>query len=164
MTPTKHEECLNFVSEILSVLKSTHQYQEVLHLIVDRIVRMYRCQTCAVIVVDPATEYLNIALGHGLSHTFAKAFRRKLATGAIGRLLWTGTPILISDSSASPEAEDVKLEHPFASAVCLQVSANHRSLGYLHVDSVVTNAFDAEASHRIRMSKFALVRMGMSIA
>jgi diguanylate cyclase (GGDEF)-like protein len=144
----KHEECLGFVSEILHVLKSTHQHEKVLHLIVDRIVRMYHCQTCAVVLVDPATEYLNIALAHGLSHTFAKAFRRKLATGAIGRLLWTGSPILISDSTTFAEqTEEVKLEQPFASAVCVQISANHRSLGYLHVDSLQRDAFTVDDVH-----------------
>jgi two-component system, cell cycle response regulator len=141
MLTTKHEECLSFVSEILGVLKSTHQYEQVLHLIVDRLVRMYHCQTCAIILVDPSTEYLNIALGYGLSHTFSKAFRRKLATGAIGRLLWTGKPILVQNSDVDSElSEDVRLEHPFGSAVCVQISANHQSLGYLHVDSVMKEA------------------------
>jgi diguanylate cyclase (GGDEF)-like protein len=145
MATDKHEECLSFVSQILTVLKSTHQYEEVLHLIVDRIVRMYHCQTCAVITVDQTTEYLQVALSHGLSHTFSKAFRRTMATGAIGRLLWTGTPISIRDSSLeSPLADEVKLENPFASAVCVAVVANHRSLGYLYVDSTSPNAFSAD--------------------
>jgi diguanylate cyclase (GGDEF)-like protein len=145
MSTAKHEDCLNFIAEILGVLKSTHQYEKVLHLIVDRVVRTYRCQTCAVVVVDPATEYLNIALDHGLSHTFAKAFRRKLATGAIGRLLWTGAPILVQDSATEPVlADEVKLENPFGSVACLQISADHRSLGYLYVDSAQKGSFDSE--------------------
>lgn len=137
MISARHEECLGFISEILGVLKSTHQHEQVLHLIVDRIVRMYHCQTCAVVLVDPATEYLNIALAHGLSLTFEKAFRRKLATGAVGRLLWTGRPILIQNSAADPFlSEEVQLEHPFGSALCIPITANHRSLGYLHVDTI----------------------------
>ncbi|HTY37324.1 MAG TPA: sensor domain-containing diguanylate cyclase [Bacteroidota bacterium] len=142
MVTTKHEECLGFVAEILSVLKSTHQHEKVLHLIVDRLVRMYHCQTCAIILVDPSTEYLNVALAHGLSHTFSKEFRRTLATGAIGQLLWTGKPIVVQNSAAEPAlARDVQLEHPYGSAVCVQISANHRSLGYLHVDSAMNEAF-----------------------
>jgi diguanylate cyclase (GGDEF)-like protein len=145
MTSLKSEECLNFVSEILGLLKSTNQHEEVLHLIVDRIVRMYRCQSCAVVVVDQETEYLNIALGYGLSHTISKAFRRKLATGAIGKLLWTGAPILIVDSEADPQqAEEVKLENPFGSALCVQITADHRTIGYLHVDAKGKHVFTAE--------------------
>ena len=142
MLTTQHEECLGFVSEILSVLKSTHQYEKVLHLIVDRLVRMYHCQTCAIILVDPATEYLNIALDHGLSHTFSKAFRKKLATGAIGKLLWTGKPIVVQNSAIDRDlTEQIQLENPFGSAVCIQISANHRSLGYLYIDSMQKEAF-----------------------
>jgi diguanylate cyclase (GGDEF)-like protein len=157
----KYEECLGFVSEILNVLKSTHQHEKVLHLIVDRVVRMYHCQTCAVVLVDPATEYLNVALAHGLSHTFTKAFRRKLATGAVGRLLWTGSPILIRDSTTFPEqAEEVKLEQPFLSAVCVQISANHRSLGYLHVDSLHKDAFTVDDVHILQsFADFAAVAL-----
>lgn len=145
MTTVKHEECLSFVSEILAVLKSTHQYEKVLHVIVDRIVRMFHCHTCAIVVVDPATEFLHIALGHGLSHTFEKAFRRKLATGAVGRLLWTGSPILIPDSSKDLElADEVMLENSFGSAVCTVIAANHKSMGYLFVDNRLTGAFAPE--------------------
>jgi len=145
MTHFKPDECLNFVSEVLSVLKSTNQYEKVLHLIVDRIGRIYRCQTCAVVVVDPKTEYLNIALSHGLSHTFSKEFRRKVATGATGKLLWTGKPVLIEDSTIDPRlAEDVKLENPFGSAVCIQITADHHTLGYLHVDSTEKHSFAVE--------------------
>jgi diguanylate cyclase (GGDEF)-like protein len=145
MTSVKNEECLSFVSEILAVLKSTHQHEKVLHVIVDRIVRMFHCHTCAIVVVDPLTEFLHIALGHGLSHTFEKAFRRKLATGAIGRLLWTGSPIFITDSSADQEAaNEAMLENPFGSAVCTLIAANHKSLGYLYVDSKLENAFSPQ--------------------
>jgi diguanylate cyclase (GGDEF)-like protein len=145
MTHLKPEECFAFVSEVLSVLKSTNQYEKVLYLIVDRIVRIYKCQTCAVVVVDPKTEYLSIALSHGLSHTFSKEFRRKLATGATGKLLWTGRPVLIEDSTIDPHlSEDVRLENPFGSAVCIQITADHHTLGYLHVDSAERHAFSAE--------------------
>ncbi len=151
MTHLKPEECIAFVSEVLSVLKSTNQYEKVLYLIVDRIVRIYKCQTCAVVVVDPKTEYLNIALSHGLSHTFSKEFRRKVATGAIGKLLWTGKPILIEESTIDPHlAEDVKLENPFGSAVCVQISADHHTLGYLHVDSVEKHSFAADDLHLLQ--------------
>jgi diguanylate cyclase (GGDEF)-like protein len=148
MTHPKPEECLTFVSEVLGVLKSTNQYERVLYLIVDRIVRIYKCQTCAVVVVDPKTDYLSIPLSHGLSHTFSKEFRRKVAMGAIGKLLWTGKSILIEDSAVDPQlAEDVKLENRFGSAVCVQISADHHTLGYLHVDSIEKRCFAAEDFH-----------------
>ena len=47
MSHLKPEECLHFFSEVLSILNSTHEPERVLSLIVDRIVRIYGCQTCA---------------------------------------------------------------------------------------------------------------------
>ena len=80
--PTE-EKCLAALAEVLNVLRSTNQYEKILHVLVDRVVRVYRCQSCAVVLIDPNTEYLNIENSHGLSWTFCKDFRRRLATGPI---------------------------------------------------------------------------------
>lgn len=133
---------LDYLGEILQTAKSSNQYEQTLHLIVDRIVRLYRPQTCAVILIDPTTEYLNVENSIGLSYTFCKEFRRKLAVGLIGEVLWTGKPIVIADRSKEPQrAAELQLEQPFESCVCVQIGVDNRSLGYLHVDSRHPNAF-----------------------
>ena len=144
MTHTKSDECLNFVSEILNLLKSVNQYEKVLSLIVDRVMDVH-CQTCAIILVDPATEYLQVAISHGLSATFENAFRRKLATDIIGKLLWTGQPVVIGQSERQPElAAGVHLEVPFGSCLCVQISADHRTLGYLQAETKESGIFSEE--------------------
>ncbi len=135
MIQLRHEECLNYFSDILKVLSSTNQHEEVFHLVVDRLVRIFKCQTCAIVIVDPSTEYLHIENGYGLSHTFSKEFRRKLATGSIGKLLWSGTPIVIADSAEDPKlTNEVQLEHSFGSCLCIPIIVDHRTLGYLYMD------------------------------
>jgi len=142
MSQLKPEECLNFFSEVLSILNSTHEPERVLSLIVDRIVRIYGCQTCVVIIINPATEYLQVFTNHNLSHRYVKEFRRSLGTGAIAKMLSTGKPILITDVEREPQiAAEVQLEYPFRSAVCLQVSAELRTLGYLYADAREPDAF-----------------------
>ncbi len=144
MIQLKHEDCLNYFSDILKVLAQTNQHEEVFHFVVDRMVRMYHCQTCAIIIVDPSTEYLHVETACGLSHTFTKEFRRKLATGSIGRLLWTGKPVVITDSAADPKLTDeVQLEHAFGSCLCVPIIIDHRTLGYVYVDHKERGAFDA---------------------
>ncbi len=129
-------QCFRYLSEILHTLASTNQHERVLHFVVDRIVRLTQCQTCAIVLIDPKTEYLTIQNWHGLSLTFCNEFRRRIATAIIGNLLWTGRPLVISDSAAEPAtAKEVQLEHPFRSCACVQISLDHRTLGYLHVDS-----------------------------
>lgn len=138
----KDEECLSSISEILSTLKSTNQSEKVLHLIVHRLVKIFKCQTCVVVVVNPDTEYLNVLISYGLSLTFVKAFRRKLTTNALGKLLWTGKPVIIEDSEQHSQlAEEVKHEHPFGSCAVVQIAVDHRTLGYLYVDSKDVNEF-----------------------
>lgn len=142
MSHLKPEDCLNFFSEVLSILKATHEPERIISLIVDRIVRMYGCRTCAVVVIDPATEYLRMFANHNLSHLYVKEFHRALGTGAIARMLSTGQPILITDAEQeSTIAKEVQLEHTFRSAVCLQIVAEHRTLGYLHADAREPNVF-----------------------
>lgn len=148
MSHLKPEDCLNFFSEVLSILKSTHEPERVLSLIVDRIVRFYRCQTCAVIIIDPTTEYLRVSTNHNLSHLYVKNFRRSLGTGAVARMLSTGRPILITDGEQDPQlVSEVQLEYPFRSAVCLQIAAEHRTLGYLFADAREPNAFTEHDLH-----------------
>ncbi|MEK9137883.1 MAG: sensor domain-containing diguanylate cyclase [Bacteroidota bacterium] len=132
---------LTYLAEILDVLRSTNQHEEVLHLIVDRLVRIYKCQACAVVLIDRRTEYLSIENSHGLSWTFCKEFRRRLATGPLGELLWTGKPILITNPD-SPAVEDVRLEHPFGSCIIVQLAIDQRTLGYLYADTREVGVFD----------------------
>ena len=151
MPPSNHDLWCSYLSEIINTLKSTNQHEEVLHLVVDRLVRLSHCQTCAVVLIDPKTEYLCIDNCHGLSLTFCNAFRRRLATASIGELLWTGKPIIISDNVAQPVlAEEVKLENEFASCLCIQIVVDHRTLGYLHLDSREKEFFSSHDIARIQ--------------
>jgi diguanylate cyclase (GGDEF)-like protein len=138
-----NEQCFRFIGELLQSLKSTNQPEKVLSLCVDRLVRMYRCQTCAIVLIDPATEYLHIDNFHGLSLTFCNQFRRRIATAAVGRLLWTGTPVIVRDADKEQDlAAELRLEHPFQSCACTQISVDQQTLGYLYVDSSERNAFE----------------------
>jgi diguanylate cyclase (GGDEF)-like protein len=138
-------QCFQYLSEILHTLAATNQHERILHFVVDRIVRLTKCQTCAVVLIDPKTEYLTIQNWHGLSLTFCNQFRRRIATAAIGNLLWTGNPIVLPDSAEAPEtAKEIQLEHPFRSCVCVQISLDHRTLGYLHVDAAEPGALSLD--------------------
>jgi diguanylate cyclase (GGDEF)-like protein len=142
MAHLKPDECLNFVTEVLGVLRSTNQHEKVCSLVVDRLVRLFACQSCAVVLVDPSTEYLRIAHSEGISHTFVKEYQRRFATGAVGRLLWTGGPILIPDAASQPGlAAEVRLEHEFLSCCCVPIVIDERVIGYVHADSREPEAF-----------------------
>jgi diguanylate cyclase (GGDEF)-like protein len=148
MIDAAKDRYIKLISEILNTLKSTNQYEKVLHLIVDRIVRLYKCHICAVVLIDPRTEYLRIENSYGLSHQFCKAFKKKVATGSIGRLIWTGEAILVSDSDEQAVlAEEIMLEKSFSSCIAVQIMIDQRSLGYLYADSQEKEVFSTADLH-----------------
>jgi diguanylate cyclase (GGDEF)-like protein len=152
MTEIDTQQSFRYLADILHTLNSTSQYEEVLHLIVDRTFRLTHCQTCAIALINPKTEYVQIDNYHGLSLAFCNAFRKRIAAKAIGQLLWTGTPILLTGHEADRSlAEEIRLEHPFVSCVCLQIAAHHRTIGYLHVDSAEFDAFSEGAVGFLKM-------------
>jgi len=130
------------LTDIISELKNAQQYEHVFHLIIEKIKRLYNAQTCAIILKDPKTEYLRVENSSGLSRTFCKGFRKRLTTGEVGKLLWTGTPVLVSDSRVDEKrANELKLQKSFGSCVALQISVNRREKGYLYIDSVDVDHF-----------------------
>ncbi|MDI6767774.1 MAG: sensor domain-containing diguanylate cyclase [Bacteroidota bacterium] len=133
---------INHITEILKLMKSSHQYERVFHLIVYGIAELFKCQSCAIILISPKTEYLNIVNSQGVSLTFRNEYRKQIATGAIGKLLWTGKPIVISDSDTQPSlSKEIQLENSFNSCLCVQISIEQKTFGYLYVDSKQSNAF-----------------------
>jgi diguanylate cyclase (GGDEF)-like protein len=164
MSHLKPEDYLHFIPEVLNILNCTHEPERVLSLIVDRIVRIYGCQTCAVMIINPSTEYLQISTNYNLSHRFVKEYKHSLGTGAIAKMLSTAKPILISDSEReSTLAAEVQLEHGFRSAVCLQISAEIRTLGYLYADAREPDAF-TELDLRILQSFADLISIALNKA
>ena len=145
MKETSTLHCSRYLGDIVRTLSTQRQYEEVLHLIVDRTYRLTHCQTCAIALIDPKTEYLQIDNYHGLTLTFCNAFRKNIAARAIGQLLWTGTPIILHGHEDDRSlAEEIQLEHPFRSCVCVPIAVHQRALGYLHVDSTEEDAFPEE--------------------
>jgi diguanylate cyclase (GGDEF)-like protein len=135
-------QCMEFFGELVRLLTTNRHYERVFHFVVDRLTRLYRCRTCAIVLIDSESEYLSIENCTGISRTFCKTFRQQVATGSIGEMLWTGRPILISDAALLPEiAQSVQLEQPFESCLCVQISVHHQTIGYLYADSGSKDAF-----------------------
>ncbi len=146
------EQCFRFIADLLASVRSTNQSEKVLSLTVDRLVRMYRCRSCAIVLIDPSTEYLTIESSEGISLTFSKSFRRMIATEAVGRLIWTGRPVLIRDADADPGlSRQMQMEHPFRSCVAVQISVDERPLGYLFMDSDRGDAFEETDAQKLQV-------------
>ncbi|MBI5020248.1 MAG: sensor domain-containing diguanylate cyclase [Ignavibacteriales bacterium] len=139
------ELILKSTSNIIRLMKSTAHHERIFHEIIILSSTVLKCRSCAFVIINPKTEYLNIVTSHGLSHLFVKDYQSKIATSAIGRLLWTGKPILMKDNSGDPVlADEIKLEYPFGSCVIVQVAIHQKTLGFLFADSENKNYFQEE--------------------
>lgn len=126
--------CLHLMTQVLKILKSAREPEKVYDGVIALLRHVFRCHAAAIIVIDPTTEYLKIETSDGISHLFQKSFRKRISTGAIGSLLWDGVPIVVRNADEEPDlTAQVVLEQPFGSCVCTQMSADHRTLGYLYM-------------------------------
>jgi len=135
--------CGGLCRPIVSALVQVGHAERVLQLIVDTVAEHFRSQACAIVIRERIDDVYRIRNNRGLSHLFVKAYRRHGTTGVVKELMLTGKPVVIDDSSQSPDNSDViRLEHPFVSAGCFRIMTNHHPMGYLHV----------EFSHRTTLS------------
>lgn len=126
--------CLHLMTQVVKTLKSAREPEKVYDGVIALLRQVFRCHAAAIVLIDPATEYLKIETSDGISHLFQKSFRKRLSTGAIGSLLWDGIPVVIRNADEEPGlAGQVVLEQPFGSCVCTQMSADHRTVGYLYM-------------------------------
>lgn len=136
---------LKSIGNIIGLVKSTTHHERIFHEVIILLHSVLKCRSCAFGMINPKTEYLNIISSHGLSHSFVKEYRSKIATSAIGKLIWTGEPILIVDSSLDQKlADEIMLEKPFNSCLAVQVSIHQKTLGFLFVDSDQKNYYCKE--------------------
>jgi len=138
-------EVVKLMTDIAEGINSQTYLEEGLHEIVESIRKLFDCQTIAVILTDPESEYLKIKTSRGLSKTFADNYQRRVGTGVIGETIWAGKTILIEQADPSdPAYEDLKLENDFASAICAPIVAQFRPLGYIYCDCQRPHTFDQE--------------------
>lgn len=146
MPTESNESCVALLTNVVRALKSSAEPERVYQGVLDLTQKAFRCRSAAIVLVDPATEYLKIETAYGISHTYQKSFRKRISTGAIGNLLWAEQPVVIEDGVRQAElAEQVRLEEPFGSCVCMPMSADHRTVGYLYAALVDPGTFTPQS-------------------
>ncbi len=154
----------NAVHNIVPIFRSVNSLKNLertLHEIIEQIVKDFNCATCAIIVIDPVTELLNIKSFHGLSWNFYKNFQKSIDTPVLKEMLWKEEPISIMDSSFNPVVSELlRLENEFVSCLAVPIIVNQKPLGYLHLDSKHSDNFSAE--HKL-LAEFYANLIGMTL-
>ncbi len=137
--------CVDNLLPILDEVNSLQNVERTLHHIVEQLVKDLNCKTCAIVEINPTTEYLEIRNFHGLSWSFCKNFRKKIDSPIIHDLIWKSESIYIPDKKfASILADELQMEHEFVSCYAVQLMANYQPLGFLYIDSDEPDNFVGE--------------------
>ncbi len=141
----EHQALLKSISSILDELNSARNCERILHNILDQLVKSLNCKTCAIVELNPITEFLEIRNFYNLSWNFCKNYRKTMDTPLLRELIWNGVPINIPDKQyASRVIEQLRMKHDFKSAYAINLIAYQQPLGFLYVDSDEINYFTEE--------------------
>jgi diguanylate cyclase (GGDEF)-like protein len=139
-------DLLKLLTESADAINSQTYLPQGLRAIIDAVRKLFECQTIAVVLTDPESEYLKIKTSRGLSKTFVDNYASRVGTGAIGETIWAGKAILMEKAEPSdPAYAELRLEQDFGSAMCAPIVAQMRPLGYLYCDSEKPGAFTADS-------------------
>jgi diguanylate cyclase (GGDEF)-like protein len=138
--------------EILEEVTGMQNLERTLHKIVRFLEKNIKCQTCAIIQINPKTESLEIINSFGLSWKFCKEYRKQMISDVIHDLIWRGKDVLLNQKKGDKKlVDEFKLEKDFKSCFCVGLSASYRPLGMLYLDSQEASHFNPEQQLIIRM-------------
>ena len=146
---------------LLREVAAQRHLEETMHDLILVAADILDCKHVALLVVDPESEYLKVKSHIGLSHTFARSFKREAGVGTLAEILWTGRARAFATKAEQEcECADMTLEAPLESVAAAPVVCGFRTLGLLHVGSEEPDHFPAE---RLRLVETfaALIALAM---
>ena len=134
-------ERLSLLYQVSNVIHSTLDSQEALQLIVSEAVRVMRASSGSLVLVNPATNILEIHAAQNLSSA-ARKLKLRVGEGITGWVARHGKPVRIGDVTLDPRYVSVRRDVRSELAVPLEVQGEVR--GVINVDSERVDAFSAD--------------------
>ena len=111
--------------KILDNISDKQNIERTLHDIIQSLHDILRCQTCAIIQLNPKTEKLEILNSIGLSWQFTKKFRTSPVLPELRDLIWLGEPVLIRNAESDERLADIVLPHLLEVLTILYITTHH---------------------------------------
>ncbi len=87
--------CISNMIDVFDDINNLQSKEEILHRIVNLLVKDLNCKTCSIVEIHPQTKLLEIKNFHGLSWRFCKNYRKRMIGVEVSKLLWRGDPIYV---------------------------------------------------------------------
>ena len=132
---------LSLLYQVSNVIHSTLDSQEALQLIVSEAVRVMRASSGSLVLVNPATHFLEIHAAQNLSSA-ARKLKLRVGEGITGWVARHGKPARVADVTLDPRYVSVRRDVRSELAVPLEVQGEVR--GVINVDSERVDAFSTD--------------------
>ena len=132
---------LSLLYQVSNVIHSTLDSQEALQLIVSEAVRVMRASSGSLVLVNPATNFLEIHAAQNLSSA-ARKLKLRVGEGITGWVARHGKPARVADVTLDPRYVSVRRDVRSELAVPLEVQGEVR--GVINVDSERVDAFSTD--------------------
>jgi signal transduction histidine kinase len=127
--------------DLFHSISSSLDPHKALNQIIDAAVKITSAKTGSLILIDWATNILNIKVSRGFVHHIGDV-KLKVGQGITGWVALSGEPILIGN--VSKDDRYVKLRDETKSELAVPLIVDSKIIGVLNVDSDKLNAFDEE--------------------
>lgn len=131
------------LTEVVRTIISTLDLDRVLHLVVEKVVRVMGANASSIRLLDPTRRYLIIMAAHGLSEAYIQKGPVEVEKSGVDREVFEGKLILISDASKDPRFQypDDARREGIASVLCAPLQAHGTVIGVLRVYTSTVREF-----------------------
>ncbi|HEY6472695.1 MAG TPA: SpoIIE family protein phosphatase [Acidimicrobiales bacterium] len=140
---------------------------ELLGLLLDRVLELAHCDTAAVLLRDLAANQLVARAARGLEEEVRQGVRIPIGTGFAGRIAAERRPVVLDHVDASTVANPILWERGIQAMVGVPLLAGDQVIGVVHAGSFTQRTFDDEtvsllesAAGQIALAVQASIRAG----
>ena len=122
--------------EIVNIINSTLEIDELLELVIETVSSAFEAEGCSLVLKQPGTDELYFRTAVGSASEKIKKFRLKLGEGIVGTVALDGNPLLIVDAQADPRVRrDIgdEVGMPTRSIICAPLSVEGSLVGSIEV-------------------------------
>jgi len=132
---------LETLYDIARTLNSTLEFDEVLRLVMDRVIEVVNAERGFLMLVNPATDEPEFTIArdkeaHSVPESaFATA---RISRGTVKNVIRTRIPVLADDAQASLSGQESIMAYGIRSIMCAPLVVRDKCIGVVYVDSRVT--------------------------
>jgi phosphoserine phosphatase RsbU/P len=138
----REEQQLRDIRLVSDAALASLDLDELLPLLLDRVLDLLRCDTAAVLLHDAASNQLVARAARGLEEEVRQGVRIPVGTGFAGRIAAERRPVVLNRVDSTTVANPILWEKGIRSMLGVPLIAGGTLIGVLHVGSYTSQAFD----------------------